>query len=101
VLDSLTHMSAGLCECVCGNDCGGGGCLELSICDYVSECLDGRRTDGGGRRRRKVHSHKGVFHSLIIINLNIVNLNSINFNYVNPPPKIVYQIAEMGPVRKE
>jgi hypothetical protein len=48
VLDSLTHMSAGLCECVCGNDCGGGGCLELSICDYVSECLDGRRTDGGG-----------------------------------------------------
>jgi hypothetical protein len=41
-------MSAGLCECVCGNDCGGGGCLELSICDYVSECLDGRRTDGGG-----------------------------------------------------
>jgi hypothetical protein len=30
---------------VCGNDCGGGGCLELSICDYVSECLDGRRTE--------------------------------------------------------
>jgi hypothetical protein len=30
----------------------------------VSECLDGR-TEDGGRRRRKVHSHKGVFHSLI------------------------------------
>jgi hypothetical protein len=27
--------------CVNENDCGGGGCLELSIC----ECLDGR-TDG-------------------------------------------------------
>jgi hypothetical protein len=25
--------------CVNENDCGGGGCLELSIC----ECLDGRR----------------------------------------------------------
>jgi hypothetical protein len=30
--------------CVNENDCGGGGCLELSIC----ECLDGRRTDGQG-----------------------------------------------------
>jgi hypothetical protein len=32
--------------CVNENDCGGGGCLELSIC----ECLDGRTEDGGGRR---------------------------------------------------
>jgi hypothetical protein len=37
--------------CVNENDCGGGGCVELSICDYVSECLDGRRTDGGGGGR--------------------------------------------------
>jgi hypothetical protein len=29
---------------VCGNDCGGGGCLELSI--YVSVWTE----DGGGRR---------------------------------------------------
>jgi hypothetical protein len=32
--------------CVNENYCGGGGCVELSICDYVSECLDGR---GGGK----------------------------------------------------
>jgi hypothetical protein len=31
--------------CVNENDCGGGGCLELSIC----ECSDGRTEDGGGR----------------------------------------------------
>jgi hypothetical protein len=32
--------------CVNENDCGGGGCLELSIC----ECgLDGRRTTEDGR----------------------------------------------------
>jgi hypothetical protein len=36
--------------CVDENDCGGGGCLELSKCECenVSECLDGRRTDRGG-----------------------------------------------------
>jgi hypothetical protein len=46
VLDSLTHMSAGL--------------------THSYECGGRRRTeDGGRRRRRKVHSHKGVFHSLI------------------------------------
>jgi hypothetical protein len=37
------------------NDCVGGGCLELSIC----ECLDGR-TDG----RRNVESHKAIQESL-------------------------------------
>jgi hypothetical protein len=50
--------------CVNENDCGGGGCLELSIC----ECLDGRRRrteeDGGGRRRRNVQSHKAIQESL-------------------------------------
>jgi hypothetical protein len=45
------------------NDCGGGGCLELSI--YVNVWTE----DGGGRKRtedggRKVHSHKEIQESL-------------------------------------
>jgi hypothetical protein len=44
--------------CVGRKECGGGGCLELSKCELVFG-----RTDGG-RRRRKVHSHKEIQESL-------------------------------------
>jgi hypothetical protein len=50
--------------CVDENDCGGGGCLELSCkCEQCMSELDGR-TDGGGGRRRNVQSHKAIQESL-------------------------------------
>jgi hypothetical protein len=71
VLDSLTHMSAGLTH---SYECGGrrtedgGGRRKLhshkGVSTHMSAEDGGRRTEDGGGRR-KLHSHKGVFHSLI------------------------------------
>jgi hypothetical protein len=47
--------------CVNENYCGGGGCLELSIC----ECSDGRTEEDGGRRRTEDGVRTGGSHKEI------------------------------------
>jgi hypothetical protein len=46
--------------CVNENDCGGGGCLELSICECLGGRTDGRSGGGGGGMYNPIKRFKNL-----------------------------------------